>query len=93
MKETFSEKMGERIYGARWEIGYYKREIKNADLFIDEARKKIAEIKKKYPHKWKRMIRGWLFEISYNRDNKKFAIRNLARIQALRKAHKLGKVI
>jgi hypothetical protein len=93
MKESFGERMGERIYGARWEAGYYKREIRNADLYIDEAKRKIAEIKKKYPRKWKGMISGWLFDISYNKDNKKFAIRNLARIQALRRAHKLGKVI
>jgi hypothetical protein len=39
------------------------------------------------------MISGWLFDISYNKDNKKFAIRNLARIQSLMKAHKLGRVI
>lgn len=93
MKETFGEKFGERLYGARWEIGYYKREIRNADRYITEAKRKIAEIKKKYPHKWKKMIRGYLFELGYSRDNKKDAIRNLARIQTLRRAHKLGKVI
>jgi len=93
MKETFSERMGERIYGARWEIGYYKREIRNADLYIEEAKKNIAATKKKHPHDWKKMIRVLMFDLSYSRDNKKFAIRNLARIQKLRKAHKLGKVI
>jgi hypothetical protein len=93
MKETFGEKFNEKIFGINWEIRFLKSEIKNADYYMNEARKEIVAVKKKYPNDWRKRIGGWKFEIRRFRDSKAEDLKSLARWEKIKKAHKLGRII
>jgi hypothetical protein len=93
MRETFVEKLGEKVYGIKWEMNFLKDEIRNADHYIRETNMTIEATKKQHPRDWQKRIKGWKADLAYYRGIKAGSTKGIKRLKMIKQAHKLGKVI
>lgn len=89
--------LAKKVYGADFEIAYRKSEIRNNQILINDTKRKIRKLKRKFPYRqWLGEARPYKRDIEFYEKSKRehqIKLKEWQRIRALMKSQKLRKVI